>query len=63
MTFAETILDFETKQAVIIEKSADLERLMQEYKAELKAKFGITDGEKMNVLDVIKAMAKVKDLL
>lgn len=58
----EKITHFETLQKEIIEANANLEKKMEQYRAELKATFGITDGEKMNVLDMIKAISKVKEL-
>ena len=39
-----------------------LERLMQEYRAELKAWVGITDGEKASVLDLVEAVKRVQAL-
>lgn len=51
------------------EKKKDLNELQQKftaarenYKAELKAQFGITDGEEMNVLDMIHAVKKACSL-
>ena len=39
---------------------APLQQKLEQYRAEVKAKFGITDGETMNVVQMLKA---VHDLL
>lgn len=46
-------------QTAILEKHEELEKLKATYRAELKARLGITDGENANVLDLMKAAHKV----
>ena len=48
-------------RGTVDELSAQLNRLREEYKAESKAAWGIADGEQLNVLEVIEAMARVKN--
>lgn len=36
-----------------------LQKLTEEYRAELKAEVGFTDGEQTNVLDLVKAVLKL----
>lgn len=38
------------------------EKIKEEYRAEMKAAFGIADGEKTNVLDVVEAIRRVQAL-
>jgi hypothetical protein len=38
------------------------ENMKQEYRAEIKAAFGITDGERTNVLDVVEMVHRVVGL-
>lgn len=60
--------EFEIKKATIVQKVEEEIRELQKplieagerYRAELKAWIGITDGEKMNVLEVVKAIRTVQ---
>lgn len=62
--------DFEKKKAEVVseanaklaELAAPLEKAKEEYKAELKAFAGVTDGERINVLDVIEMVGRVGEL-
>lgn len=60
---AEKISYFQTKQAEILELNRQLEVKKQEYKAEMKAAFGIADGEPANVLEIVEAIQKVQGML
>lgn len=44
------------------ELNAPLVKMGEEYKAELKAFCGITDGERTNVLELLSAVEKVQEL-
>lgn len=44
------------------EVTRELDNKKEKYRAELKATFGMTDGEKTNVLDVIQAVQKATAL-
>lgn len=45
-----------------IEKSNELNKLKETYKADMKAKLGITDGERADILELISTMKKVSEL-
>jgi hypothetical protein len=47
------------KQKKILELHQELENLKAEYRAEMKARVGICDGESHNVLDYMKAVQRV----
>ncbi len=50
------------KQQRIQDVHQGLENLKAEYRGEIKARFGITDGESLNVLDFMKAVHGVLGL-
>jgi Skp family chaperone for outer membrane proteins len=51
--------EYEVKKA---ELAAEFEKEKAFYKADLKAQFGITDGDQANILDVVELILRVKDL-
>lgn len=53
---------FKTSQEQILEQSRKLQKMTEEYKAELKATFGITDGEQMNVLQLVESFVKIQGI-
>jgi uncharacterized small protein (DUF1192 family) len=48
--------EFELKKAEI---STELDKETAAYKADLKAAFGVTDGEKLNVLDMVEMINRI----
>ena len=48
--------EFETKKA---ELGAEFEKAKTSYKADLKAAFGVTDGESANILDLVQLIHRV----
>jgi uncharacterized small protein (DUF1192 family) len=48
--------EFELKKA---ETSAELDKETAAYKADMKAAFGVTDGERTNILDVVELITRV----
>jgi hypothetical protein len=54
---------FREKQKEMLELDRTLQNKKQEYLAEMKAAFGIADGEPANVLEIVEAIKKVKDMV
>lgn len=48
--------EFEVKKA---ELSAEPSKAIEQYKADLKAEFGVTDGERANILDIVQLIDRV----
>lgn len=48
--------EYEVKKA---ELGQELERAKSEYKAAVKAAFGVTDGETINVIDMVEFISRV----
>lgn len=61
-TFEEMVKYFEEKQKSIEILQMQLNKELQTYKAEMKAFCGITDGEQMNVLEILKTIKKVQKI-
>jgi hypothetical protein len=51
-----------TNKVEVNEIGAKLEKLLQEYRAETKAAFGLADGEKINILEVVEAIRRVQGM-
>lgn len=60
--FSETVESLEAEQKEIVELQTQLQGKLNAYKVRLKQTFGITDGEQMNVLEVLKAVSKVVEM-
>lgn len=61
-TLEMTVSRLRGMQAEMLEMNQELQNKAAVYRAELKKHFGITDGEQMNVLDMIEAMRRIKEL-
>ncbi len=57
--FEERVKYYREKQEEIMKLNQDLENKKNEYKAEMKAEFGICDGEPADVLSLIAAIKNV----
>lgn len=58
----EKIEHYKNLQIEIMELQQKVEKLMAEYKAQMKADFGICDGDTTNVLQLVEVVAKITSL-
>lgn len=61
-TLEARIAHFQRRQEEMLELDRKLQNMKQEYLADMKATFGLCDGEPANVLEIVKAMQKVRNL-
>lgn len=60
MSFQDQVAEFEKEQKEIMDLERQLHNRVEEYKAQMRATFGIADGDKTNVLDLVKAIKKIQ---
>jgi cupin superfamily acireductone dioxygenase involved in methionine salvage len=62
MTFQEFINEAQVKQQEIVNLNNELNNKKELYKAYLKTHVGITDGEALSIVDILKAAKRVMEL-
>ena len=60
-TIQQKIKYFRDRQAEIVEANQKLNDLANTYRRELKDIFGVTDGEKLNMLDLVDCISVLVD--
>lgn len=61
-TFQDYMTKFKALQGEIMELSQALENKKAQYRAEMKAAFGLADGDQTSVLDIIDTIRKVQGM-
>ena len=61
-TLEQIINNFLKTQGEIMALSAELEKKKEEYRAQVKAAFGVTDGEPLNIVQLVQMIASVQKM-
>lgn len=61
-TLQSKIEKFRSWQEKLLKLNQELENAKQEYRAQMKAEFGLADGEPANVLELVESFARIQKM-